>query len=475
MKKLIMKNWLAVALVCLAVTVQVPATVLGGHVITTDYSLFGGIHQFQENSPFAASGLLATIPGDAMGREFNGLVYVVGRGGNNIIQIFDPADSFALVKEFSIGSGRNPQDIAFIDAATAYVSCYDEAVLLKVDLENGIVTSTFSTAQFADIDGLTETSYMCYYNQKLYITSQRLDRGAWYAPVGPGALLVFDTAAEQWVDMDNGIEGVQPITLAGANPYSDLVLVQGDGSDTTLLVGCVGFYGANDGGIEQVNLSSGLSEGFLVTEADLGGDLTRFALGEAGFYTIVADAAFNTGVKFVSAADGSVSLIIQGAGFVFSDLAVMPENLLVLTDRTTGAAGLRVFDGLSLVELTTTPVSTVLPPSQFVADLSRENNTSPVIPDIAGALKVGQPFPNPCNPASVVPVMGPAGTSITVRVVDMRGRSLRSDHLTLNANGNAEFRFTGMDRLGRGLPAGQYRIVIEAEQSWVMRSLTLVK
>jgi len=59
--------------------------------------------------------------------------------------------------------------------------------------------------------------------------------------------------------------------------------------------------------------------------------------------------------------------------------------------------------------------------------------------------------------------------------VDMRGHSLRTEHLIFDGSGQAEFRFSGFDRHGRGLPAGQYRIVIEAEQGLVMRSVTLVK
>ncbi len=475
MRNLSLGKLVLAGLICLVAAVQLPILTYAGHVITTDYSIFGELYHFQEVSPYTATGSLATIPGDAIGREYEGLLYVVGRGGSNVIQILDPSDGYALVREFSIGSGRNPQDIALIDESIAYVSCYDEAVLLKVDLDNGVVLETFSTASFADADGLPETAMMRFYDDQLFITCQLLDRGAWYAPTGPGKILVFDITTEQWVDMDAAVAGVQPISLLGSNPNTDLVLDLEFGSDAKLLVGCVGNYGVTDGGIELVNLSTGLSEGFAVTEADLGGDLTRFARGETGLYAIVADGGFNTAVKFINDADGFVSLISQGSGFVFSDVAIMPDDLRFLADRTVEASGLRVFDAVSFTELTTNAINTGLAPATFVLELDNGTVASPVIPDISGSLMVGYPYPNPCNPASILPVTGPEGTSVEVKVVDMRGHSLRTEHLVFGGNGQAEFRFSGIDRHGRGLPAGQYRIIIEGEQGWVMRSVTLIK
>jgi len=344
-----------------------------------------------------------------------------------------------------------------------------------VDLANGTVTNSFSTASFADADGLPETAMMRFYEDKLYIACQLLDRGAWYAPTGSGTLLVFDTIIEQWVDMDADVSGIQPISLYGANPYTDLFLVQEEGSDTQLYLGCVGYYGMTDGGVERVNLDTGISAGIIVSEDDLGGDLTRLTKGEAGLYAIVADAGFNTGLKFINETDGGTTLIAQGSGFVFSDMAVLPGNLVFLADRTVGNSGVRVFDALTFTELTTSPVSSGLPPSQFVVDLSRDENVSAIIPDLAGHLHVGAPFPNPCNPAAIFPVMGLAGTHLSVQILDLRGYCLKTERLILDENGIAEFRFKGVDSQGRDLSAGQYRIVFQGEQSWSMRSVTLIK
>ena len=66
----------------------------------------------------------------------------------------------ALVREFSLGVGRNPQDIAFDTQGRAFVSCYDQAVLLRVDVNTGLVAQTDATAAFADADGLPEPAWM---------------------------------------------------------------------------------------------------------------------------------------------------------------------------------------------------------------------------------------------------------------------------------------------------------------------------
>ena len=209
-----------------------------GWILTTDFSTFGRVRSFDLDDPWTVSGDLAVIPGDPAGRHHDGRVYVVGRHGANLIQIYDPEAGFALVREFGIGAGRNPQDIAFDSAGEAYVSCYDEAVLLRVDVEVGTVLETYDTSGFADDDGLPETAWMIARGDLLYITCQKLDRSNWYSPTGPGALLVFDMAAETWVDMDEVAPGIQPIDLIGGNPYTRIEAVANGSGGENLRVGC---------------------------------------------------------------------------------------------------------------------------------------------------------------------------------------------------------------------------------------------
>ena len=444
-----------------------------GWVLTTDYSTFGRVRSFLLDDPWTVSGDLATIPGDPTGRYHDGLVYIVGRGGASLIQIYDPGAGFVLEREFSLGAGRNPQDIAFDSAGDAYVSCYDEAVLLRVDVSNGTILDTFDTSMFADADGLPETAWMLARGDLLYIASQKLDRNNWYAPTGPGDLLVFDMAAEAWVDMDPGEAGIQPIMLTGADPYTRIEAVESGNGEWNLRVGCVGFYGINDGGIEDVDPVAGVSLGYVVTEQELGGDISAFTGTGDDLHILISDASFITSLRRFDPASGAVTVLDTGNGYVHADLAWDGDFQLYLADRTVGASGLRVFDSVSGTELTNGALPTGLPPFKFI--LPTTDGVSAVSVAGPGRLTLSRPHPNPCNPAAELQIEGQSGHLVRVGVFDLRGRRLQDRTLVTDINGRAVFRFDGRDSRGRNLPAGVYRVVVQNKTGFAARTVTLLK
>lgn len=442
-------------------------------VLTGDYSQFGRLRSYEQASPFAASADLATTPGDAVGRLHDGRLYVVGRGGASLLQVYDPQAGMALVREFSLGAGRNPQDIAFDTQGRAFVSCYDQAVLLRVDVDAGAVAQTYSTAAFADSDGLPETAWMLARGDRLFIACQKLDRADWYSPTGPGALLVFDMAAGQWVDADPAQAGLQPVTLAGGNPYTRIESI-GVGGRERLRIGCVGWYGALDGGIDEVDPEALASLGYVATEAQLGGDLSAFtSVGPQNVWAIVADVTtYDTNlVRWQGGPSHTTPR--AGVGFVFADLAWDGGCRIFLADRTPGADGLRAFDACTGAALNTTPVATGLPPFSFVLTADPQPAPAPLPP--ATALRVGAPFPNPCNPAARFDVEGPAGQPVDVTVVDLAGRAVARARLQLAADGRGAWAFDGRDDRGRALPAGVYRVVMRGPAGTATRPVTLLK
>jgi len=431
----------------------------GPWVITTDFSTFGRVEHFAAATPWAASGELAVIPGDAVGRLHDGLVYIVGRGGSNLIRIHDPADGFALVREFSIGAGRNPQDIAFDAQGRAFVSCYDEAVLLEVDTELGTVVQVFDTSAFADTDGLPETAWLRIDGDRLYVTSQKLDRGNWYIASGPGQLLVMDLSTLQWLP---------PLQLAGTNPYTE---IQRD-DQGRLVVGCVGAWAALDGGIEAIDPVTGLSDGFLFTEAELGGDILNVELCGDRMHVLTSDPAFATRISRLDPVAGTVTPIVTTAGYDLSDLSWDGAFQLYVADRQVSAPGIRVFDAVSGAELTTGSVATGLPPFQFIP---AARAPSPVPGLLAAGLTLGAPWPNPCNPAASLAITGDPGQQVSVSVFDLRGRRVLRQSLQIDGSGLAHFSFDGRHTNGSALPAGVYRVVAQSRSGFAARSLTLVK
>jgi len=431
-------------------------------IVTTDYSNFGRIRSLAVADPWTVSADLATIPGDAVARWHEGLVYVVGRGGANLLQVYDPGADFGLVREFSLGDGLNLQDIAFDSSGEAYVSCYDQAVLLRVDVTNETVLESYPTAAYADGDGLPETSWIRAVGDRLYLTCQKLDRNNWYAPTGPGQLLVFDMTTETFA---------APIDLTGADPYTQIELLP----DGDLRVGCVGLYGVNDGGIERVDPSLGLSLGFDLTEAELGGDVTAFATTGGGVvHALVSDASFITSLRRYDLETRQLAVLATGTGYVYADVVYDGGDQVFLADRTPAAAGIRVYDVGSGIELTSSALVTGLPP--FMIALPPALPLSPVLPvPTLGDLALAAPFPNPCNPRAELALRGRPQTAVAITVFDLRGRRVVGDAVRLNAAGTAVWTFSGLDTRGRRLAAGLYRVVAQSGTGFAARSITLVK
>ncbi len=449
---------------CLLLVIATPTR--AAWVVTTDYSSFGRIRGFTDAAPWSVSADLATIPGDAVARHHDGLMYVVGRGSANLVQVYDPSAGFALVREFGLGAGHNLQDIAFDTAGEAYISCYDQAVLLRVDVPNETILGSYSTAAYADADGLPETSWLLARGDKLYLTCQKLDRDNWYAPTGPGQLLVFDMASESFE---------APIDLIGADPYTQIEAVSDGHGGVDLRVGCAGFFGLADGGIETIDPAAGISLGYDVTEAELGGDVTAFATTGAGIlHVLVSDASFITSLRRYNLNTGQLVVLDTGTGYVHADVAFDGDFQLFVSDRTTGAAGLRVFDVTSGAELTTGVLPTGLPP--FMIVMPETDVVSPVpAPAAAGLLALSPAFPNPCNPRADIVLTGRPGASVAVAVFDLRGRRVVDGPVRLNADGGAVWTFHGLDSRGRHLPAGVYRVVAQSGTGYAARSITLVK
>lgn len=457
----------------LAVAALSPAiSAAQGWVITTDYSTFGRVRGFRTQAPWSVTEDLAYVPGDAVGRSHDGLVYILGRGASNILQIYDPCSGFALVREFSLGNGRNPQDLAFGPDGQAYVSCYDDPVLLRVDVQAGMVTGSFSTAQFADADGLPETGWMAESAGLIYITAQLLDRDNWYAPSGPGAVLIFDPLQEAWIDTDPEVPGVQPIVLAGSDPYTNLEIFTA-GQEVRARVGCVGFYGLTDGGIEEVNLTTRRSLGLMVTEAELGGDVTRFSVRGDDLFALVSDAAFVTSVRHWDLETGHLTVMATGNGYVHADLLLDPIGGLFVADRTLGASGLRVFDPASLTEMTSFPLDTGLPPFQFVTPAAGEPQPCPGI--LPTGPRLGRAFPNPCRAEAELMVSGVAGRIVRILCHDVRGRLVGRAQVTLDAEGKGSYRFLGRDLAGRPLASGIYQVTVQQEGKSDSGLLTLIR
>lgn len=419
--------------------------------ITTDFST-GSLSSLSLTPPFGATPDVAELCPDAVARSYGGLLYVVNRDCGNI-QVLDPGAGFGLVREFSVGAASNPQDICFVSATRAYVTRYEDEWLLEVNPSTGTIVDWISLAAFADADGIPEMHRMFLQGEELYVQIQRLNRlDGSYAPVAPSWLAVVDVSTNEVVDVRGDLAGTQGVQLTTTNPNGPMTLDLGSGH---LLVPTSGsFFGPADGGIERVNLWSKSSTGLAVTEATLGGNLSRFTQWSARrAYAVVSDASFVTHlVAFDPATGASLGTVASSSGFNFYDCVTMAAgSYLYLADRDFIDPGVRVYNAATGA-FVTGPIPTGLPPSELHV---WRPATSGVDEVAGGGLFDEGPYPNPTSRSVsfgwALPAAGsrPTGTTLEVRVFDTAGALVRRlpDAATF---------WDGRDDAGRRIPAGRY-------------------
>lgn len=296
------------------------------------------------------------VNADAVGRTFNGLLYVVNRFFGDNIQIIDPAQSFTTTRQCLTGAGSNPQDIVFVDANKGYVSLGGQAEVLIVDPSPSMDCSDFilgriDLAEIADDDGNPELYLMAIVGDRLYVAAQKLDQDNFFVPAENGSLAVINTATDELED---------EIVLTGENPFTQTkgLTLQGG----ALLVGELGSFGVNDGGIERVDLSSGTPQGFFISEADLGGDIVDFVMTSStlGYAVLSLPDFTNAVVAFDSTQRAVTRTLISGESI--SDIEINQLGQLFVAQRTPQRPGVRIFDTTDNTEMTSTPLNLQLPP-----------------------------------------------------------------------------------------------------------------
>ncbi len=319
-----------------------PKTQTHAFVVTTNFQAGSfatvAIDEPREVTPSSSQ---RRVHSDAVARVHDGRVYVLNRLFADNVQLLDPDDDFRTVFQCSTGNGTNPRDIAFAGDDKAYVTLFEEAELLIVNPAPRSDCSDFEIGRidlgsFADADGIPDMDQMAIVDGLLYVALQRLDINTVLRdPAGPGMLAVIDTATDRLVDS---------IELSGENPFAATkgLTVRGD----ELYVSLAGQFEEIDGGIERIDLSSGESDGFIITEAELGGDITDFLLvNENNGYAVVSRPGFrNALVQFFPQSQREPVTRYEVGGFDLFDIELNDRGEIYLADRTNRADGIRIFD-----------------------------------------------------------------------------------------------------------------------------------
>lgn len=444
----------------------------GLFVTTTDFQT-GSIAFIPPGSEEAEVNLL-NIHGDASARFYDGKIYVINRLGQDNILVLDPENLRAPLLQFSVGNGSNPHDIAFVGSNKAYISRYDTTALLIVDPRDGSSLGEIDLSAFADGDGLPEMAQMALVGERLYVACLLLDRNNGWIPATRGLLVVIDIATDQVIDIDPLAAGVQAWPLASGNPID--LDVMGD----LLVIAQTASFGDREGGIEIIDLAAGHSRGLVISEDDLGGDLTALALVSSNrAYAVISDDNFTNRVLAVDLENGVV-VPLEGNSTGFIPSIEIDGNRLIVADQGSFAApesaGLLIYDTATNA-LLAGPIATGLPPSNIAvmsdmitAVLEEEEQTLPMQATLDTA------YPNPFNAVTRIPfaVVDPQ-QRVELAVYDLLGRRVRILHEGHLQAGRYAAVWDGRDGAGRAVGNGAYFVELRLGVQRTARKVMLLK
>ncbi len=415
---------------------------------------------------------LEPIHSDAVVRVFGGLVYVVNRGVASNIQVLDPCSNFDTIDQWSTGNGSGPHDIVVLSPTVAYVTRYDMASLLKMNPQTGATITTINLASFADADGIPEMDQMFVYGDRLYVGLQRLDRPNFYSPTDASYLAVIDLATDTLVDMNPGAGGIQGITLARKNPYSE-VNYRTVGNTPKAYFSAVEFFGLADAGVVECDASDPTVQSVILTETAAGGDILDVEIiSPTKGFAIVATPSFVTELIAFNPTTGLKigSTMYAPGGYDLNDIEPSPLSLL-LTDRKPTNPGIRCFDMTTNVQIPGGPVGVGLAPFDILVN----DGSTTAVGDGPAITSLGANYPNPFNPGTIIPFSLARAGRVTLRVFDVSGRFVATLLDQNRGAGEHVARWDGRDARGRASSSGVYFARLEANGTTQTQKLVLLK
>lgn len=460
--RLLVLPFVGIAVALGAVATVALAAETRAYVYCTDFGS-GAISTIDFGPPRTPVSNRASVCSDAVVRWFGGQLYVIERFGCDNIRILDPA-TFAVVRQFSVGNGSNPNDIYVVSPTKAYVTRYDTPDLWIVNPATGAFVGNISLAPFADPDGLPEMNHLTYHGGRLFVSCQRLNRDGGFVPTDSSLVVVIDTQTDQVVDADPVAPGSQGILLPLTNPTTEFATTpEGD-----FLLGCTGGYGVSDGGVVRIDPRTLTAATVEVTEAQLGGDVNDVAVGPGASgvtsaFCVISDASFNTKlVSYHRSGAPSVATVFPATGFVLGDAEVNDLDEVWLCDRTASGPGVRVFAAATNAQLTSGPIGTGLPPSDITFDVVEPVGVPgrPVVgPGTQGVVFAGiAPNPAEGGRASTIRLRVLAAGTLRVTIIDAAGRAVRTWRLETSGPEERVLTWDGSGDAGRAAPAGVYLV-----------------
>lgn len=453
----------------LAIPLATPAAEDFAFITTTDY-FTGSSSKMELSGGYNQTINVASVHSDAVARYYDGFVYVVNRQGADNIQILDPRNNFSTVRQFSTGAGSNPQDVAFAGPTKMYVTRNESNTMWIVNPQTGIQTGSIDFSPYADADGLCEMHQMFHYGDYLFVTVQRIDRNNNWTPVGDSYMAVIDMDTDAFVDTDPATPGVQPITLANANPFSEIQLDPWSGN---LYVACIGYLGLLDAGVEFVDPVLLESAGTAMSETAALGDVLDVEIIDDNIgYCLIGNSSFATDlIRFDPSTGARTALIYAPGDWWLQDIDRAPTGELFLADRTPVRPGIRIYDANTGGEITTNPIDVGLPPSDITFSVEVQTGVG----ESSLSASLDRNFPNPFNPSTTIPYSIVRDARVVLQVYSVAGALIATLVDEIKQAGRYDATWNGLDESANPVPSGVYIALLKAGDYTATAKLVLLK
>ena len=340
-------------------------------VVSTDFSS-GGRFYLIDSKTFLSIPSISNIHSDAVFKSYDNKIYIINRLNRDSILILDSAIGYLPTKEFSVGSGSNPQDLVII-RNKAYVSLYNKSYLAIVNLDSASIEKTIDLSQYTEKntpsgDTNPEMNRMSLIGNIIYLQLQRLDRGRgtlYPTPNTDSYILKIDTNSDT-------IIGFVPTPTP--NPFSKMQKLVIENIDHLVMCvpGKLGYISELDGGISALNLSTGeFRKNLLLKESTVGGDILDMSIkNENEGYAYVLDKSFNKQIIKFNPLSGEKILTLANFSSELgniSGLTLSSDGKLFLGDASLNNPGVTVYDTNSAIpqKLTVTPINVGLRPFEL--------------------------------------------------------------------------------------------------------------
>jgi len=420
---------------------------------TTTFESTGSTSVMLLDAPYTPTNDLYTIHGDAVARRNQNTIFVINRYLADNVLVLDATSGYGVIDQYSTGLDSNPQDLEVVRPGRAYLTRLEETQLWVVEPLHGSLLATVDLAPFADADGIPEMAQVAAVGDFAFVALQRLDRlQSNLPPAGGSCLVVIDTRTDQPVDAVAGTPAIDPILLPAQNPSGDLWYER---NLNRLLVICSGEFPLLDGGLAVVDPFTRQSEGFVTTEAQLGGNLqaARLASSDLG-WAIVSNSSFQTLLLRFEVSSGAVlDTVLTSSGFDLSDLEISQQGKVYVSDRNAQNPGIRVYDAFSKAALAG-PIGVGLPPFDLVLRDGSPEGPITGTPPARERARLSA-WPNPFNPRVNLELSAASGRP-QLMILDARGRLVTRLRPSEGDSDRLLYHWDGRDRAGKTVASGVY-------------------